>query len=322
VAPDGQKLPPTLAPIRTLVSSTCGHIDHEFSTLRDPCAVLWRIYVIQPQPSRQPTAGDLTVATANIYLSDYLSRFSDERPVAQEQIQSVPIFSASTVPCQRNPRCTLEPSCTATVGLWTAPGGIPIATRKFGRFPDTNRWQIGDLVLFSQFEPDYGSRAIRFAQQNLGFIPDDARWNHAAVYMDNDFICDATPFWGVRYRKIYDYIGHYALRVRRDPLLSDKERTQIAIQAASHLRNPYCLRELGRIGAQSLRRLLLPQFVDAWPNNSGLICSTLYANAYYRATSKTLQNPASGEPVETVTPAFLSYTRRLVDVECAWLSIS
>jgi hypothetical protein len=257
------------------------------------------------------------VATANIYPSDYLS---DERPNAQEQ--SVPNVSASDLAYQKNPRFSLDPDSTAITGLWAAPGGIPLAIRKFGRFPDTNRWQIGDLVLFSSLEPDHGSKAIRFAQQNLGYIPDDARWTHAAVYMDNDFICDATPFLGVRYRKIYDYIGHYALRVRRDPSLSDKERVQIAIKAASYLRNPYSLRELVRIGAQSLRRLLLGEFLDASPNNSGLICSTLYANAYYKATSKTLLNPASGELIETVTPAFLSYTRRLVDVECAWRLIS
>ena len=262
------------------------------------------------------------MATANIYLSDYLSNFSNELPIAQEQIQSVPIVSANDVACQRNLRFSLEPNCTATAGIWTAPGGIPLAIRKFGRFPDTSGWQIGDLVLFSQLKPDHGSRIIRSAQHNLGYSRDDARWSHAAIYMDNDFICDATPLRGVSHREIYDYIGHHALRVRRDPSLTDRERTQIAVQAAIHVRNSYSFGELGRIARQCLRRSLLRQFVHCWPMNDGLICSTLYAKAYYMATSKTLQNPASGELIETVTPAFLSHTRRLVDVQCTWLSIS
>jgi len=51
------------------------------------------------------------------------------------------------------------------------------------------------------------------------------------------------------------------------------------------------------------------------PKQRAWICSELYSEAYGPVTGQILQNPKSGE----ITPAFLSSTTLLKDVELHWL---
>src|SRR5438132_424141 len=153
----------------------------------------------------------------------------------------------------------LDPRCKSISGVWNPKGALHCCTRQLGRFPDTSHWQVGDLILFGEINPGFRSRSIALAQTRLGYAPKDARWTHAAVYVERDYICHATPFRGVRYEKIYPYIGNHILRVRRDASLSQSERFQIALQAAVR-RQRYSLRELAALGRLSFSRSVLARF--------------------------------------------------------------
>lgn len=66
----------------------------------------------------------------------------------------------------------------------------------------------------SSLQPDAVTRQIIAAQTRGGFGAEDARWQHAAVYLGDGYVIEAT-LRGVRYAPIYPYLGSYRLRLRR-----------------------------------------------------------------------------------------------------------
>ncbi len=50
---------------------------------------------------------------------------------------------------------------------------------------------------------------------------DDARWHHAAMYIGDANICEATAS-GVNLVPIFDYVGTHLLRLRRGQILPIK----------------------------------------------------------------------------------------------------
>ena len=199
--------------------------------------------------------------------------------------------------------------------VWTPPGPIPPDLRKFGHFPDTSVWLPGDLMLFNSINPNLISRMIIKAQREAGFADDDARWHHAAVYVGDNFVCDAVPVGGVRYRTMYSDILVKRMRVRRDLTLTADERYKIAITALTRLRASYSIFEVlnFRVGASRLwevQKLPLRTF--------GIVCSQLYADAYATVTSRL---PIRGAH-RLATPADLSATDVLADIAMAWRRIA
>ena len=170
------------------------------------------------------------------------------------------------------------------------PGPIPKAFRDFGKFPNLDQWRPADLLLVASITPDAALRQIISAQARGGYAPEDARWQHAAVYIGEGYVVEAT-IRGVRYAPSYPYLGGHCLRLRRPLDLSDDDRWKIAIQAS--------VRSNERYAMQRILRLLRLSFEGYWKRQRGfpiaqtksVICSQLYADAYSRVTGRLATPP-------------------------------
>ena len=81
------------------------------------------------------------------------------------------------------PQKVLLPSTEPVPGAtWIPPGPIPKALRTFGKYPNADRWCPADLLLVASIIPDAAARQIVSAQARGGYAPEDARWQHPAVY--------------------------------------------------------------------------------------------------------------------------------------------
>jgi hypothetical protein len=164
--------------------------------------------------------------------------------------------------------------------------------------------------------PDAAARQIVSAQTRGGYAPEDAQWQHAAVYIGEGYVMEAT-LRRVRYAPIYPYLGEHRLRLRRPLDLSDDDRWRIAIQAS--------VRANERYGWQSILRLLRLSYDGYWIRQRGfplgqarsVICSQLYADAYSRVTRRLVSPPVAGIP----TPAALSASPAFEDVDLSWAVI-
>lgn len=156
-----------------------------------------------------------------------------------------------------------------------------------------------------------------FQRTALGYLEEHARWIHAAVYVGDYNICEATRY-GVRIADMFGYLGGYLIRVRRDPKLSSDESWTIAMRAVFRLKEPYAFRIAVRLWWDSKRgHLLIRRFPRNVPPYAGVICSQLYADAYGEVTWQALDNTVD----HPVVPASLSCTKQMQDVESRWLEI-
>lgn len=212
----------------------------------------------------------------------------------------------------------LDPGTDSTVGTWRPPGSLPPFLRDFGRFPNVDEWLPGDLVLLSALKQGRMSKYIVDRQKRGGWPEVDARWHHAAVYIGHYEVCEATVT-GVKVSSLYErYVTTHLLRVRRDPDLCTEERYQIALQSLRRLSKGYGFRQAMAVWWQSIygfwkdekRFIVLP--------GKTVICSSLFAEAYSKITLRTMGNTDRSIP----TPAFLSNTDLLNDVETTWRSIA
>jgi hypothetical protein len=208
-------------------------------------------------------------------------------------------------------------------GKWTPRGAIPQHLRTFGKFPKTDSWWPGDLILTRETTPDRVSVAITTAQKKGGYAPLDARWTHAAVYLgDGQNICEATfsSFFSgsVVFNPLWNYCGSHALRIRRSSLVTDKEKGwRLAIYALTHMGKKYDFRNALHIGRQAYKgRGFWQNDLKVKINRQALICSTLYSDSHAMATERPL-----GEANGLCVPAFLSQCAVFTEVESAWLSI-
>jgi hypothetical protein len=188
---------------------------------------------------------------------------------------------------------------------------LPARVREFGYVPAIDALAPGDLIL-------YGGTGklgqwIVVAQSKAGFANEDARWTHAAVYLDDGLLVEAVPQGGVVQRSIYDGIGDRPMRFRRMPDLPDTDRYRIALRALSQLGRRYSTFQI-----PSLRRRLLKGLLNRapGPDQKGIvICSQVYHDAIVEITRSYLQ----GCPVDApVTPAHLSCSKSLTDLKVGW----
>lgn len=215
------------------------------------------------------------------------------------------------------PQKVLLPATEPIPGAtWIPPGPIPKTLRAFGKFPNLDQWRPADLLLVASLTPDAAVRQIVSAQARGGYAPEDARWQHAAVYIGEGYVVEAT-LHGVHYAPIYPYLGGHCLRLRRPLDLSDDDRWRIAIQAS--------VRSNERYAMQSILRLFRLSFGGYWRRQRGfavahaksVICSQLYADAYSRVTGRLVTPPVAGIP----TPAALSASTAFEDVDLTWAAI-
>lgn len=201
--------------------------------------------------------------------------------------------------------------------FWHPPGPIPVHVREFGKYPNTNDWKPADLLLVSSVEPDAVTRQIIGTQTRGGFSADDARWQHAAVYLGDGFVMEATTH-GVRYAPLYPYLGKHRLRVRR-PLGLEREdaRWRIAIQAAVRANEKYRFATILRLYVRSFHGFWRSPVTSFRAQSRALICSQLYSDSYSAVTGLLLSQTAS----EIVTPAALSQSDKFEDVPLYWRAI-
>lgn len=213
------------------------------------------------------------------------------------------------------PQIIIDP---ATRGLLVE--ATPVATvlakaRAFGYVPNFRECMPGDLILFRDVRPNIFSRAIVTAQSALHSI-ENAQWTHAAVFLYDDLVAEAVPFFGVRTRSLYLDIPSRILRVRRRLDLSIDDRYKIALRALSMLGSRYSLRAALSIGWRSLgfsARFGAPKFGPV------IICSKVYHDAYVEITRTLLPGCSIDAPI---TPAHLSATTGMEDVAVPWLEVS
>jgi len=199
---------------------------------------------------------------------------------------------------------------------WIPSGPIPKALREFGKFPNLDQWRPADLLLVASIAPDTSVRQIVSAQARGGYAPEDARWQHAAVYIGEGYVVEAT-LGGVRYAPIYPYLGGYCLRLRRPLHLSEEERWRIAIQASVRCNERYALQSILRLFRLSFGGYWTRQREFAIAYAKSVICSQLYADAYSRVTGRLVTPPVAGIP----TPAALSASTAFEDVDLSWAVI-
>ena len=188
--------------------------------------------------------------------------------------------------------------------------------RDFGYVPDAAQMQPGDVILVAG--TNMVAKGIRKTQK-IGFHTDDARWTHAALYIGEELIVEATPFGGVRVGSLYKLANGKRLRVRRIPCESGftmTTRYQVTISALTDLRRGYSLFSIPRLLWWALFGMLYKS--DQRPNIGGvIICSSVVRNAYLKSANLNLV-PGMISPA---WPADLSQTAELTDVQIDWVKI-
>jgi hypothetical protein len=165
--------------------------------------------------------------------------------------------------------------------------------------------------------PPRGSRAIVSTQRRGGYSAEHARWHHAAVYLGDYLVCEAT-LRGVRYAPIYAYVGNHFIRVRRDESLSDRDSWRVALYAMTRLKDSYSYLTIASLAFKAQKGYWRPMPESPLPGGRAVICSKLYSDAFILATKRVLYNVTAGE----VTPASLSSSPIMTDVQTEWLAIS
>jgi hypothetical protein len=195
---------------------------------------------------------------------------------------------------------------------------LPPQVREFGFIPDTSPWLPGDLVLVSPVVWTWTTQPIFLAQKKGGFSDEHARWHHAAVYVGHNFLCEADTS-GVNYVPIYRYVGKHLIRVRRDHSLTLTEGYDIAIAAMARLKGQYGFGSIIKWYLKSLKGFWQPDLgIAPVFSTNAVICSELYYLAYAAVTQKLV---VPGVAERSVTPAHLSATDQLQDVQMEWRSI-
>ena len=183
-------------------------------------------------------------------------------------------------------------------------------------YPASDLLRPGDILLFAPLQPTFIEKIIQQQQLRWDALPEHARFTHAAIYVGLDhLICESVPQGGVRYSTLDARLDHSCCVVRRWPGLTPEQGQRIAYRAVSHLGEPY---GWGTILAQFLKlgSLLSEEAAEQ------MICSRLCDRAITRALIDhgfpVQQVSLHSKPGTFVTPAVLSLSPKLADVEVEW----
>lgn len=191
-------------------------------------------------------------------------------------------------------------------------GPLPARVQAFGYRPPLEVFEPGDLVLTAH-RSEKASATIRTFQSRM-FMPSAAAWTHAAVYIKDGIIVEATPRRGIGRSDLHDYVGSHRIALRRAVGLAPEVRREIALDAALQLGKAYDRWMV----LTFLRQALSPGFRRNELQRKHAICSQLYADSYLKASKRNL----SGCPVdEPVTPAHLAASPDLVPVPLRWVRL-
>lgn len=219
------------------------------------------------------------------------------------------------------PQIVLNPSTVganaSNLAVWKPDYPIPIRLRTWGYCPNFNDWLPGDLILVSAIKPGFIGKAIRSVQEKGGYAKDDARWEHAAVYIGSGALCEANRK-GVSIGSIFDYADQHLIRVRRNDTLTQDQRWELAVNALKQQNYSYGFFSIVSIVWKARSGFWNGQGKPISFPKSAVICSELYADAHVKVCGQALGNLRSGE----VTPASLSMDHALIDVQTQWVKIA
>jgi uncharacterized protein YycO len=152
------------------------------------------------------------------------------------------------------------------------------------------------------------------ADQKLYFDEVDARWTHAAVYVYDGKIVEATQRYGTAVTFLHSYIPTHDILVRRNVSVSSTMRDRIALHAMTQIGTKYpYLFSLAIYSARGLAQRVRPFDVKTYH-----VCSELFHRTCMEVTGQALQ----GCPITGLTkPAHLSRTKSLTDVPVRWMTI-
>lgn len=159
-------------------------------------------------------------------------------------------------------------------------------------------------------------KAIRSVQTMGGYAHEDARWEHAAVYIGDGALCEANRK-GVQIGSIFDYAADHLIRIRRNTSLTQDERWELVVNALKQQNYHYGFLSICSILWKARGGFYRSQGKPVSFPKSAVICSELYADAHVRVCGQALGNLRSGE----VTPASLSIDTTLHDVPAQWVTI-
>ena len=174
--------------------------------------------------------------------------------------------------------------------------------------PNFSEWRPGDIVLVA----NDGSKAGLGIQTAQGLARDArvreaARFTHAAVYVGDGMLIDATVQSGISRRSVWYYCQRRALTLRRvpDASIPAADIEAIAVAATRHIGEPYSL-------SAAVFSKLIP---NTEPNPRRLYCSTFVGLVVAEATGLRLTANREHRPLH---PATLAIHPELRAVELEW----
>ena len=192
---------------------------------------------------------------------------------------------------------------------------IPPNVRRFGYIPNFRACLPGDLILFRNIVPSFSCRCISSAQR--AFADEDAQWTHAAVFLYDDLIVEAVL------SPAFERAA-YAQTSLKEFFVSGDVRTFLKVIAT---RSPYARRACSVVDTVCSRA-----FSIGWETHLGkwdpigvpnfgpvIICSKVFHDACVEVTRALLQGCSIDRPI---TPAHLSATTSLEDIDVKWIQIS
>lgn len=178
--------------------------------------------------------------------------------------------------------------------------------------PNFSDWRAGDIVLVEAI--GFVGGVIQAGQMitTNPLMAAGSQWSHAAIYIGNGMVVDATWGAGITAQSLWTYCQSREVTLRRidDPSIPAADIQDIAKYAASHIGEPYSaiqalLAKLGWSGAQT-------------PNPSALYCSTFAGLVVTEATGVDLSSDPIWQPLY---PAMLASHSELVAVPLEWRNI-
>jgi cell wall-associated NlpC family hydrolase len=137
-------------------------------------------------------------------------------------------------------------------------------------------------------------------------------WTHAAIYVGDGDVVDATGKFGIDRQSIWAYVESRRTTLRRidDPSISRADIDNIAACAKAHIGEPYSVLQvvLAKLGWR----------VAQTPNRNALYCSTFAGLVVAEATGIELASKRAYQPL---FPAVLAAHPDLTTVPLEWRNI-